>query len=102
MQGGKQIHALSLPEASQGLSAPCRASSSLPWALGSALAPGDVLELRRCRQGLPGAWWRNSLLFAGDAYKLLLISAVCSDSFSTSASAELVHTCFVCPHEQKH
>lgn len=86
VQGGKQIHALSLPEASQGLSAPCR-------------APGDVVELRRCHQGLPSAWWRNLLLFAGDAYEQLLISEVCSDSFSTSASAELVHTCFACLHE---
>lgn len=44
----------------------------------------------------PGALWRSFLFIPSDAYKLLLISAVCSDSFPTSPPAGLVHTCFAC------
>lgn len=50
----------------------------------------------------PAALWRSFLFIPSNAYKLLLISAVCSDSFPTSPPAGLVHTCFACLHEQKH
>lgn len=98
MQGRKQRRALSLPDARQRLKhnlqtslQPAPGSGQCPCTQDTCWSPDRAIRI------CPSALRRNFLLFSSDAHKPLRISAVCSDPFSTSASAGLVRTCLHVP-----
>lgn len=98
MQGGNQRHTLVSAwdyGTASGPALTCPGLCQCPHAQVRCWSPDHTVWV------CPGALWRSFLFFPSDAHKLLLISAVCSDSSPTSAPAGLVHTCFACLHEQK-
>lgn len=81
VQGGNQRHALSLPDVSLGLRHSFWTSLNLTWALSAPSCLGEVLEPRSHHQDLPWCPVEKLPFLPSGANKLLLISAVCSDSF---------------------